>query len=133
MNVVPTWLGNDEVVLPLVPSSDRSLVLFKESVFPGWSARLENPGGSTVVSIVSSEMDFMLVHLDSVPAGSRLVFTYTPTPRLEAWWALSTLALAGLLLWLVRPGAAARPLRWGSGRLSRRRLGSRSAWGVDEE
>jgi hypothetical protein len=132
-NVVPSWLGNDEAVLPLAQSSDPSLVLFKESLFPGWSARLETAGGSTPVSIVSSEMDFMLVHLNSIPPGSRLVFTYAPTTRLEAWWALSGLALAGLLLWLIRPGVAARPWGWVSGRLSHRLSRSRLAWGVDEE
>ena len=76
-------------------------------------------------------MDFMLVHLDSVPAGSRLVFTYAPTLRLEAWWAVSALALAGLLLWLVKPGLADRPWRWVLVRVSRR--WSRGRFGWDDE
>lgn len=132
-DIAPSWQGNDEVVLSLTPSTDPSLVLFKESLFPGWSARLETAGTSRPVSIVSSEMDFMLVHLDSVPVGSRLVFTYAPTPRLETWWAVSALTMAGLLLWMFRPGLAARPWRWMSGRLSRRRLRARFGWEDDEQ
>ena len=119
IDIAPSWLGNDQAVLPLSASSAPSLVLFKESMFPGWSARLETGGTSRSVSIVDSEMDFMLVHLDSVPAGSRLVFTYAPNLRLEAWWAVSALGLAGLVMWLVRPGLARRPWGWVSGRLIR--------------
>jgi hypothetical protein len=132
IDIVPSWTGNDEVVLPLTPTNEPSLVLFKESLFPGWSARLDSGGTSRTVSIVSSEMDFMLVHLDSVPVGSRLVFTYAPTFRLESWWALSTLAMAGLLVWLFAPELARRPLRWMSGRVNQRWSRARFRWEDDE-
>jgi hypothetical protein len=129
IDITPSWQGNDEAVLPLPASTEPSLVLFKESLFPGWSARLETAGTSRSVSILDSEMDFMLVRLDSVPVGSRLVFTYGPTPRLEAWWALSALDLAILVLWLIRPDLVRRPWTWLSGRIlprlwERTRLGS---------
>lgn len=133
-DIALSWRGNDEAVLPLSASSEPSLVLFKESHFPGWTARLETGGASRSVSIVDSEMDFMMVHLDSVPAGSRLVFTYAPTLRLEAWWAVSALGLAGLIVFLVRPQLAGRPWRWVSGRFIRPWWArTRLRWGDGDE
>jgi hypothetical protein len=99
----PAWPGGDTAELPLQASPKPAFVLFRESAAPGWSARLVWPGGSQDVPIEPAEMDFMLVRLDRVPAGARLVFDYGPTWRERAWWALSLLTLLGLLGWLALP------------------------------
>ena len=102
--ITPQWTGDGQATLQLNQSDQRTLVLFKESLFPGWSARLVTPGGSRPVRLDGSEMDFMLATLDSVPAGSKLVFSYGPTVFEEATWVLSVLWLIALALWLVKPG-----------------------------
>jgi hypothetical protein len=104
----PHWISGEQVEIPLQPSSARSLVLFRESVAPGWSARLVWPGGQRAVSIDDSELDYMLIRLDGVPAGARLVFKYGPTLREMAWWTVSGLDLLVLLVWVLRPGALGR-------------------------
>ena len=89
--------------LPLLPSAGPSWVLFKESFLPGWSATLETPFETHEVAIVGGELDFMMLRLDSVPAGSRLLLAFGPTSRVYLSWALSA---AGALLacaWLLRP------------------------------
>jgi hypothetical protein len=101
--IEPVWSGGDQVTLSLQPSSGPTLVLLKESLFPGWSARLVTPSGSSSVDLVGSEMDFMLADLSAVPPGSTLVFTYGPTAFEEATWAVSLAVFAALIAWLVRP------------------------------
>src|SRR4029077_18333349 len=59
LSIQPTWTGSDQVSLALEPSAGPSLVLFKESLFPGWTARLVTPNGSSRVELAGSEMDFM--------------------------------------------------------------------------
>jgi hypothetical protein len=106
----PVWRGDDEVVLPLRPASSPTWVLFKDSALPGWSASLETPSGTESLSLATGELDYMLVRLDHVPAGSRLVLHFGPTWRLYLSWALSA---AGALLgcaWLVRPRLLSAPL-----------------------
>lgn len=107
----PVWSGDGQASLPLRPSAGSTLVLFKESLFPGWSARLETPAGSQPVSLIGSEMDFMLARLDSVPAGSTLVFSYRPTTFEQASWAVSAATLLALIVWLVRPDVYVRGRR----------------------
>ncbi|HEX7263726.1 MAG TPA: hypothetical protein VF383_06075 [Candidatus Dormibacteraeota bacterium] len=129
--IEPQWTGTEEVTLNLEQSSSPSLVLFKESLFPGWSATLVTPTGSASVDLAGSEMDFMLANLGPVPAGSRLVFTYGPTTFEQATWLVSLVFLVGLLTWLVRPGLI------GSGagrvwRVGRDRLVSVFGWSDDE-
>ena len=114
----PQWVSGEKAVLDLPASDGPALVLFKESTFPGWSAQLVTPDGSRRVAIDDAEMDFMLVHLDRVPAGSRLVFTYAPTLLDEAWWASSVLVVLALAMWLLAPGALAA-----FGALARRPVG----------
>jgi hypothetical protein len=94
--------------LALQASAGPSLVMLKESFFPGWTARLVTPTGPTNVDLVGTEMDFMLARLQSVPPGSSLVFTYRPTALEEASWGLSLLTLAGLIVWVVRPALLSR-------------------------
>jgi hypothetical protein len=108
-NLTPTWTGQSQAVVDLQPATGPALVMFKESAFPGWSVQLQTPSSKRSVDFESSEMDYVLVRLDSVPAGSRLVFTFGPTPRIYAFWAISALALAGLLAWLVRPAVIEAP------------------------
>lgn len=135
-----TWVGDDQARLVLSPSAAPTWVLFKESFAPGWSAKLEWPGspgvgaGSRAVTVLDGEADFMLVRLDSVPPGARLVFTYGPTTGVYLSWALSSAALVGLCLWLVSPAwtrrlfhAAARPAAG-----LRDRWTARTGWGEDE-
>jgi hypothetical protein len=125
----PQWVDGEQAVLDLPASGDPALVLFKESCFPGWSARLETPAGNRPVKIEDAEMDFMLVHLDQVPAGSRLVFTYAPTMLDRSWWAASVLAVALLGAWLLAPGLFA-----GAARFARRPLaGLRRRWWEEDE
>jgi hypothetical protein len=125
--IQPVWTGGDEVTLPLQPSSGPSLVILKESFFPGWSVRLVTPSGSSSVDLAGTEMDFMLARLDSVPPRSTLVFTYGPTAFEQASWILSLATLAGLIVWLVRPELIRRPVALVFGGLSRRV----SRWGAD--
>ena len=103
LTLTPDWRGNDEVVLPLRPASSPAWVLFKESSLPGWSATLETPSGSQALTISSGELDYMLLRLDRVPAGSRLVFRFGPTWRVHLWWALSATAALLAGAWLLRP------------------------------
>ena len=134
--VAPQWIGDGRASLQLPASAGRTIVLFKESLFPGWSAQLVTPSGSVPVPLVDSEMDFMLVMLESVPAGASLVFTYGPTAYEEGTWVVSGAALLAISLWLVRPqlyartwaGFAAASAR-GAGRLA----GRFDRWGGDEE
>ena len=106
-NLAPVWAGNEAVSIPLMASSQAALVLFKESMFPGWSAELVSGSTRQPVQIVDSEYDYMLVRLDSVPAGSALEFTYRPPWSEVAMWVASAVALALMLVWLLRPDATA--------------------------
>ena len=134
ISIQPSWTGSDEVSLALEPSAGPSLVLFKESLFPGWTARLVTPNGSSTVDLVGSEMDFMLADLGSVPPGSTLVFTYGPTIAVYLSWAISAISLLAMLVWLLRPLWWRRV--WGPGaRLLvgvRERARSRFGWSEDE-
>jgi len=103
MPIEPHWLGNDTASLALQASDEPALVLFKESAAPGWSAELRWPGGSQRARIEPAEMDFMLVRLDSIPAGAELAFHYGPTLRVIGSWLLSLMALGLLLAWLFYP------------------------------
>ena len=103
-NLVPSWSGNEAVSIPLVASPQPALVLFKESMFPGWSAELVSSGARQPVEIVDAEYDYMLVRLASVPAGSRLEFRYRPPASEVAMWVASAISLALILVWLLRPG-----------------------------
>jgi hypothetical protein len=107
--VTPNWRSDDRVDLSLTSANGPVEVLFKESVAPGWSATLRWPGGEKAVRIEPAEMDFMSVHLDAVPVGATLAFTFGPTLGIELSWLLSALALAGLFAWLVKPSVT-RPL-----------------------
>jgi hypothetical protein len=106
--IAPLWEGDDQATLVLQPSDAPSLVLFKESLFPGWSARLVTPRGSQRVDLVGGEMDFMLAALPAVPAGSSLVFSYGPTALERTSWGLSLAFLALLVAWALRPALLAR-------------------------
>jgi hypothetical protein len=131
--VIPRWQNDDSVVLSLSSANGPVDLLFKESVAPGWSATLRWPGGEKAVSIEPAEMDFMSVHLDAVPVGATLAFTFGPTPGIELSWLLSALALAGLFAWLIKPSVA-RPLAAAGGagfRAVMSRLRRRLKW--DEE
>jgi len=110
-NLTPRWTGQGQAVVDLQAPAGPTLVLFKESAFPGWSVELQTPSGTRSLGFDSSEMDYMLVRLDSVPAGSRLVFTFGPTLRIYVWWAISALTLAGILAWALRPGLLEVPLQ----------------------
>ncbi|MEO8744851.1 MAG: hypothetical protein ABI334_06195, partial [Candidatus Dormiibacterota bacterium] len=130
--VAPQWNGDSQARLPLNPSDGPALVLFKESLFPGWSARLDTPSGSRPVQLVGSEMDFMLATLDSIPAGSTLVFTYGPTTFEEASWVLSLVSVVALIVWVARPalyGRGRRRVSVAAGTLSRRLVGR---WGHED-
>jgi hypothetical protein len=108
VNLTPAWPGNEMATIPLVASSGPALVLFKESLFPGWSAQLVAADGSRrPVPIVDSEYDYMLVSLDAVPPGSTLEFVYRPPWSEVATWVASALSLVLILVWLVRPGSGA--------------------------
>jgi hypothetical protein len=98
----PRWQG-DTATLDLQASEGPSEVLFKESKAPGWTAALVWPGGSRSVGVEDAEADFMLVRLDRVPEGARLVFSYGPGPAVWAGWVASALALVFLLAWTVAP------------------------------
>jgi hypothetical protein len=101
----PVWPTGERAVLSLQPASGPTWVLFRESDFPEWSASLIDASGrSQAVAIVPSEMDYMLVRLDQVPAGSRLQFDYSPSAWEWAPWVVSGALALMLLLWCVRPG-----------------------------
>ena len=138
VSLPPTWTGANEVILALQESNTPSLVLLKESLFPGWSARLVTPYGTQSVRLVGGEMDFMVAMLGPVPAGSRLVFTYGPTALEVASWWLSLAVLAALILWIVRPVLYARAAWWIRGlerrlvaRLAQRMAERAGRWGED--
>jgi hypothetical protein len=134
VSIQPSWAGSDQVSLALEPSAGPSLVLFKESLFPGWTARLVTPNGSSSVDLAGSEMDFMLAYLATVPPGSSLVFTYGPTDAVYLSWAVSVLGLLTMLTWMVRPGWWRRVLGPGARLLVgvRNRARSRVGWNEDE-
>jgi hypothetical protein len=134
VSLQPSWNGSDQASLALQPSAGPSLVLFKESLFPGWTARLVTPDGSSSVDLVGSEMDFMLANLGSVPPGSTLVFTYGPTTAVYLSWALSLLSLAMMLTWALRPRWFGRMSSPGGRLLAgmRDRAGARFDWSEDE-
>src|SRR4029077_9014026 len=119
VSITPSWNGDDRATLALQATSGPSLVLFKESLFPGWSARLATPTGSQPVALAGSEMDFMLAALPAVPAGSSLVFVYGPTVFEQASWVLSLLFLVLVVVWVVRPALLVRGRRWVAGRTTR--------------
>jgi hypothetical protein len=129
--ISPRWQG-DTAVLSLQPASGPSEVLFKESNAPGWGAELSWPGGSRQLSILDAEEDFMLVRLDSVPEGARVVFSYGPSPLVYAGWGTSGLVALVMLAWIFRPGpfeALGRRIR----RFSAARVDQvRSAWEREE-
>jgi 6-pyruvoyl-tetrahydropterin synthase related domain len=128
--IQPSWNGDSQASLQLRESAGPTLVLFKESLFPGWSARLVTPAGSRDVPLVGSEMDFMLARLDSVPAGSSLVFSYGPTIFEQLSWGVSVLCAIVLIGWLIRPRLYA-----GWGRVLTARAGavrSRTVVGLSE-
>lgn len=138
VSITPGWDGTDRASLALQASSAQSMVLFKESLFPGWSAQLVTPSGTEPVRLVGSEMDFMLAMLGPVPAGSRLVFTYGPTPVEVASWCLSAAALVAMIAWLVRPAIFSHGAVWIRGHSGRAvapittRLAERGArWGEE--
>jgi hypothetical protein len=125
VSLKPAWNGSDQVTLNLEPSAGPSLVLLKESLFPGWTARLVTPGGSTSVDLAGSEMDFMLARIGSVPPGSTLVFTYGPTTTVYVSWAFASVTLAVMLIWLARP-------RWFRRLFAGGRVAARFKWNEDE-
>ena len=116
VSIDPVWNGGDQATLALQASAGPSLILFKESLFPGWSARLVTPAGSQPVDLVGSEMDFMLALLPRAPAGSSLVFSYGPTVLEQTSWWVSLVFLAALISWVLRPGLIARGRGWMTGR-----------------
>jgi len=116
-SIAPQWSGNDEATLALEATPSPTAVLFKESMAPGWSAELVWPGGTRPATIEPSEMDFMLVRLDSIPDGARLVFRYGPTLRIEVYWAVSALVALAILAWLGRPGPFCSLRAWAVARL----------------
>src|ERR1700693_3824536 len=136
--ITPSWTGRGQATLALHASSAPSLVLFQESVFSGWSARLVTPTGSQPVDLAGSEMDFMFATLPAVPAGSSLVFIFGPTGFEQGSWALSILFLAVLIAWVARPALLARGREWAADRMASvtRRLvrpvaGRAGTWGDD--
>jgi hypothetical protein len=137
VNLTPAWSGNEAATIALATSAQPALVLFKESKFPGWSAELVSGSSRQPAEIVDSEYDYMLVRLGSVPAGSRLEFTYRPPWSELAMWVASGVSLALMLAWLLRPGAgkAARELVIGGpSRAWRRRMQNYAArWETEEE
>jgi hypothetical protein len=139
MPIAPVWHGDNQASLSLKASAQPSLVLFKESLFPGWSARLVTPTGSQSIDLVGSEMDFMLARVPAVPEGSTLVFSYGPTAQEQASWWLSPIFLVALLVWLWRPDFVGRGrirTAEGLGRLTRRvirpAVQRASRWGEDD-
>lgn len=105
------WSGTDRLTVGLDAAPGPTWVLVKESMVPGWSAELVTPSGVRPVEIRSGEMDFVLVHLSSVPPGSRLVLTYGPTATIGIAWAVSLASLAGLLSWIAFPSWPATAVR----------------------
>jgi hypothetical protein len=103
--LTPDWPSDERAVLSLQPASGPTWVLFRESDFPEWSATvIDASGRRQAVAIVPSEMDYMLVRLDHVGAGSTLEFDYSPSIWVWASWAVSAGVALLLALWCVRPG-----------------------------
>jgi hypothetical protein len=103
--LTPLWPSDQQAVLSLQPASGPTWVLFRESDFPEWSASvIDASGRRESVAIVPAEMDYMLVRLDRVSAGSRLEFDYSPSIWAWASWAVSAGLALMLVLWCVRPG-----------------------------
>src|SRR4029077_1519734 len=101
----PLWSSDEQAVLPLQPSSGQTWVLFRESDFPEWSASvIDASGRRQSVAIVPAEMDYMLVRLDHVGAGSRLEFDYSPSIWTLSSWVVSAAVAFMLVLWCMRPG-----------------------------
>ena len=89
-----------------------------------------SPGGTQRVQIDAAELDYMLVHLDRVPAGAQLIFRYGPTLRTFVWWSTSIATGILLFLWLLRPAlalGARRRLTW-LWLIAATRLRSRTHW-----
>jgi hypothetical protein len=102
--LTPLWPSGEQAVLTLQPASGPTWVLFRESDFPEWSASvIDASGRRQSVAIVPAEMDYMLVRLDHVSAGSRLEFDYWPSIWTWSSWAVSVGVTLILLLWCVRP------------------------------
>ncbi|MFI5287694.1 MAG: hypothetical protein ACHQ4F_15445 [Candidatus Dormibacteria bacterium] len=100
----PSWPNDEQAVLPLQPSTGPTWVLFRESDFPEWSASvIDASGRRQQVAIVPSEMDYMLVRLDQVTAGSRLQFDYSPSVWMWAPWLSSAGLVLMLVIWCLRP------------------------------
>jgi hypothetical protein len=103
--LTPLWPSDEQAVLSLQAASGPTWVLFRESDFPEWSASvIDSSGRRQAVAIVPAEMDYMLVRLDNVSAGSRLEFDYSPSIWVWASWAISAGVALMLALWCVRPG-----------------------------
>ena len=104
-----SWVTDDQARITLSPSTVPTWVLFKESFAPGWSAELnwpDSPGvaaGARTVHVLDGEADLILVRLDSVPPGAHLLFNYGPTIGVYLSWALSTVSLVAMLIWMIRP------------------------------
>lgn len=110
-SVSQDWAGNQMVSLPLSESTGPTLVLLKESIFPGWSATLVGANGSrTPATILDAEYDYMLVSLNNVPAGARLEFVYRPPWTEVLSWALSAFGLFLLVAWLWFPRLLESPM-----------------------
>jgi hypothetical protein len=101
------WQDNDAASVDLTASNVPTAVLFRETLMPGWGVSLVWPGGQRELPILDAGQDFMLVSLDHVPAGSKLVYRFQPSAVVRLGQVLSVVALLLFLFWLVRPG----PLR----------------------
>ncbi|HEV2953148.1 MAG TPA: hypothetical protein VG015_03555 [Candidatus Dormibacteraeota bacterium] len=117
--VTPTWTGDNSATIALEPTTSPSWVIFRESNAPGWAAQLSTPSGTQAVPIQDGELDFMMIRLDSITSGSKLVFTYGPTGRDMVWWGISVLAALALLGWLFFPAPYRRLQLMARGALAR--------------
>ncbi len=129
-HLTPIWPTDEQAEISLEPASRPTWVLFKETSFPGWTAELKTPSETHRMRYVDAEFDYMLVRLESVPAGAKLVFRFGPTWRVKVSWAISMVTLALLVVWLARPGFLRSAGRRLVGR-ARQRL--RARWRWDEE
>lgn len=126
------WSGDQRLGVSLDASPGPTWVLVKESMVPGWTAVLQTPAGDRQVVLRDAELDFILVRLDSVPAGSRLVLTYGPGAGVYLWWAISLAALVSLAAWTARPALFA-PLVGLAPSARRRAAGISSRWGREDQ